>query len=87
MEKKFLLYVLYITMVEIRERSLEQNDKREYWLCNMLHNVPMSMIDERHIPEAYERVIESAKASGADSWLENRMREFYSLFPVHAPQP
>jgi hypothetical protein len=43
MERQFLLYILYITLVEMREQAYEQDDKRTYWLCNLLHNVPMAL--------------------------------------------
>jgi len=44
MERKFLLYLLYIALIDIRERAYEQNDKTTFGLCDLLHNVPLYLI-------------------------------------------
>ena len=83
MEQKFLLYVLYITLVEIREQAYEKNDKWQYWICDMLHNVPLALTSEDKTIEAYNKVLESVKHLGIESWLENRQKEFHSQFPEY----
>lgn len=85
MEKQFLLYLLYITLIEIRERSYEQNDKRTFWLCDMLHNVPLSLSSEEATQESYEHLIEKVRALGLDTWLEAREKEFYDRYPQYSP--
>jgi hypothetical protein len=83
MEKQFLLYLLYITLIEIRERSYEQNDKRTYWLCDLLHNAPLSLSSEDGTQEAYVHIIEKVRALGLDTWLEAREKEFYDRYPQY----
>ena len=81
MEKKFLLYLLYITLIEIRERSYEQNDKRTFWLCDLLHNVPLTLSSDDGIQQSYNDLIEKVGALGIESWLETRKKEFYERYP------
>ncbi len=40
-EKKFLAYILYTTLLEIREKAYEANDSRTYHLADILHNIPL----------------------------------------------
>jgi hypothetical protein len=83
MEQKFLLYVLYITLVEIREQAYEKKDNRLFWLCDMLHNIPFALTSEDATKEAYNRLLESVKHLGVENWLEHREKEFYSQFPEY----
>jgi hypothetical protein len=83
MEQKFLLYVLYITLVELREQALEKEDNRTFWLCDMLHNVPFALISEDSTKEAYNRLLGSVKHLGIENWLEQRQKEFYQQFPEY----
>jgi hypothetical protein len=82
MEKKFLLYLLYIALVDIRERSYENNDKASFWLTNLLHNVPSVLAEgDEGVKDAFERVCERVKHDDMDKWLETRMQEFYERYP------
>ena len=83
MEKKFLLYLLYITLIEIRERSYEVNDKRTFWLCDLMHNTPMALQTEEATKEAYSEIIEKVRALGIEEWLENRKKEFVEQNPQY----
>lgn len=83
MEQKFLLYVLYITLVEIREQALEKNDKKLFWLCDMLHNIPFALTSEGATKDAYNHLLESVKHLGIENWLECRRKEFYQRFPEY----
>jgi hypothetical protein len=81
MEKKFLLYLLYSALIDIRERSYEQNDKRTFWLCDLLHNVPLTLSSDDGILQSYNDLIEEVGALGLESWLETRKEEFYERYP------
>ena len=81
MEKQFLLYLLYIALVDMRERSYEKNDKASYWLCNLLHNVPLALTSEEGVKAAYETVCDRIEHDHMQKWLEDRKREFYDRFP------
>jgi len=81
MEKNFLLYLLYITLVELRERSYEQNDKRTFWLCDLLHNVPLALSSEESTQEVYNELIQNVHALGIEEWLETRKKEFTERYP------
>ncbi|OQP52801.1 hypothetical protein A4H97_24175 [Niastella yeongjuensis] len=83
MEKKFLLYVLYITLIEIRERSYESKDERIYGLCDLLHNIPLRLDSEKGIKEAYERLLEDVETLGIYDWLNARKQEFYQSYPEY----
>lgn len=81
MEKKFLLYLLYIVLIDIRERSLENGDSASYWLTNLLHNVPLAFDSDEDIKQAYEIVLERVEHDNMNKWLENRRQEFYASYP------
>lgn len=83
MEKDFLIYILYITLVEIREHSMEQNDKRIFWLCDLLHNIPFALKSEEETQAAYRTLLTDVKELGVDQWLEARKGEFLSRFPEY----
>jgi hypothetical protein len=78
MEKKFLLYLLYMTLVELREYAYENNDKKTFWMCDLLHNVPMSLETEHDTANAYKELQEKVASLGMEKWFENRTNEFRS---------
>lgn len=80
-EQKFLAYVLYITLVEIRSEAYETGNKRLFWLTDLLHNVPFSMLDETLAKEQYSDLLESVKHLKIDEWLKAREKEFYDRYP------
>ena len=82
-EKKFLAYVLYITLLEIRSEAYEKGNKRLYWLADLLHNAPFSILDEGLAKEEYLRMIESVKHLKIEEWLEAREKEFYDRYPEY----
>jgi hypothetical protein len=43
MERQFLLYLLYITLVDIRERAQEKGDQVTYNLSNLMHRMQQGM--------------------------------------------
>lgn len=81
MERKFLLYLLYITLVEIREYSHENKNERLFWLTDMLHNIPFQLDSEDNVKEAYSDIIDNVRELGIEKWLEARKVEFFSRFP------
>ena len=84
MQKEFLIYLLYITLVEIRERSYANKDERTFRLCNMLHNVPAALKSEEQRIDAYNKIVDDAEALNLKNWLDTRMVEFYARFPEYA---
>jgi hypothetical protein len=60
MEQKFLTFLLYITLVEIRAQAYEKNDTRLFWLCDMLHNVPGALLSENETKEAYKNLLSTS---------------------------
>ena len=85
MEKQFLLFLLYITLIDIRERTSENGDKASYWLCNLLHNVPLVLNHDDAIKEVYKGVLARVKQDGMNKWLETRIQEFYAAYPDFKP--
>lgn len=79
-EKKFLAYILYSTLLEIRENAYNSNDSRLYHLADMLHNVPFSLLDEESAKSEYNKVLETVEQLNVPQWLEQRMEEFKNRF-------
>lgn len=82
-EKKFLAHVLSITLLEIRIQAYEMGDKRLYWLSDLLHNVPFSLLDDELAKKRYEELIENVNSLKIDDWLEKRREEFYQRYPEY----
>ena len=83
MEQKFLMYVLYITLVELREYAYEINDKKVFWFCDMLHNTPYDLGSVDDAKVGYEHLLSKVKHLGIEKWLETRKQEFYNIFPEY----
>ncbi len=81
MKKEFLLYLIYITLIEIRERSLETNDKMTFLLCDLLHNIPLHIKSDKNINEAYKDLKEKVEEKGLQNWFKTRKDEFLSRNP------
>jgi hypothetical protein len=83
MEKKFLFYLLYSVLIDIRERSYEKDDKACYWLSNLLHNVPLVLADgdDVGVDRIYADLLDKIKYDRMEKWLENRKQEFVDRYP------
>jgi hypothetical protein len=86
MELKFLMYVLHITLVSMREKAYEPKDKQTFWLCDMLHNTPLYLDSETNAKEAYQNLLDTVNHLGIEKWLEVRKEEFYNRFPEYKEQ-
>ncbi|MFT4154700.1 hypothetical protein [Parafilimonas sp.] len=80
-EKKFLAYILYITLLEIRESAYADNNSRLYHLADMLHNIPFSLLDDEQAKEEYKKVLQTVEELKIFDWLNNRVKEFKQRFP------
>lgn len=80
-EKRFLAYILYITLLEIREAAYAENNSRLYHLADMLHNAPLSLLNDQSAKEEYEKVLQTVEELNIADWLSNRMKEFKERFP------
>ena len=76
MEKKFLLYALYVALIDIRERSCENDDRRTFWLTNLLHNVPLHIDSDEEVEETLRRVFENAESCNLTGWMNKRLDDF-----------
>jgi len=81
MEKQFLAYILYITLLEIRENALEEDNSRIYHLTDILHNVPTSLLEDEEAKEEYKRIVNAVKGLKIYDWWKNRRNEFEQRFP------
>lgn len=81
-EKKFLAYILYITLLEIREKSYAEENSRLYYLIDMLHNVPFSLLNDEDTKMEYIKILDTVEALGIYDWLNNRRKEFSERFPA-----
>lgn len=75
--------MLYTALIDIRERSYENNDKASFWLSDLLHNIPMQLASEDDIKEAYESLREKIDERGAQNWFNKRKEEFHHRYPEY----
>jgi hypothetical protein len=83
MEKKFLLYLLYAALIEIRERSYERKDNVSYWLCDLLHNIPLQLLSNEDTKDTYTYLLDNINELGVQKWFDNRKDEFENRFPEY----
>lgn len=81
METKFLLYLLYISLIDIRERSYESKDDITFGLCDLLHNIPLQLTSEEGAKDAYNYLVSNVESLGLEKWMNTRLTEFYNRFP------
>lgn len=86
MEKKFLLYILYITLIEIREYSYENKNEKFFWLADMMHDIPFQLETENDIKNAYKSLLEKVEELNINNWLETKQQDFFSRFPEFKDQ-
>lgn len=80
-KKKFLSYVLYITLVEIREKAYESKDSRLFHLSDILHNIPLSLLNDELVESEYDELLKSVETLNISDWLDSRITEFRQRFP------
>ncbi len=80
-EKRFLAYVLYVTLLEIRESAYAEKNSKLYHLADMLHNTPFSLLNDELAKEEYEKILQTVEELKIFDWLNNRMKEFKDRFP------
>jgi hypothetical protein len=85
MEESFLQYLLYTVLIDVRARASENGDTVSFGLCNLLHNVPISLASGRNAKEVYKVFIEKVEADGLQDWLIIRQKEFNNRFNKDKP--
>ena len=83
MEKDFLLYLLYIALIDIRGRSYELNDKATFGLCDLLHRLPLQLMHDEGVKGAYADFLKSIEERGLQEWIKVRMEEFHTRYPEY----
>ncbi|MCC6290050.1 MAG: hypothetical protein IT249_19390 [Chitinophagaceae bacterium] len=83
MEKQFLQYLLYIALIDIRERSYENGDKKSFYLADILHNVPLQLNHDKDIKEAYKNLLDNIEVLGLREWFNKRYEEFLESYPEY----
>ena len=82
-EKKFIAYLLYATLPEIRENAYKSQNKRLFELTNLLHKVPLSMLNDDSSKDCYKEILDNVKDKQIDEWFELREQEFFERFPEY----
>jgi hypothetical protein len=82
-EKNFLAYLLYITLLEIREDAYKEKNSRVYYLTDLLHNAPFSLLDEDAARKEYKSILSSVDSLNITDWLKAREDEFYKRYPEY----
>jgi hypothetical protein len=81
MEKQFLMYIMYATFIELRLSAYENSDQKSINLCNLLHTIPLILIEDDTGKLGYQALLEKLEVRDMNSWLSNRKKEFKARFP------
>jgi hypothetical protein len=52
-----------------------------FWLCDLLHNIPLQLSSEKDIGEAYENLKIKVEEMGLQKWFKTLQDEFLSENP------
>lgn len=78
-EQKFLYYLLYSALSEIRTEGENIKNKRVYWVSDLLRKLPL-VLDQAASDEEYEcafmELKKNAEKKKLSFWLESRLKEF-----------
>ncbi|KAA5539048.1 hypothetical protein [Adhaeribacter rhizoryzae] len=76
--RKFLFYLLYSALIEIREEAYNIGNKKIFRLSDYLHNLPLVLENrgesEHQIEEIVQELEELAKHDGLINWI-NQIKE------------
>ena len=75
-EQQFLAYIVYITLLEVREKAYSDKDSRLYHLADLIHNIPFRLLSESSSKEEYNRLLDAVEFLNITDWLKAREREF-----------
>lgn len=75
-DKKILYKLLHQTLIEIRERAHEIKDKKIFALSDMMHNLPLTLLNDQNSYDDLLKTIEGkAEGHGAKAWVDNALRQ------------
>ncbi len=75
-----MLYVLYISLVEVRERSHEK-DSHIFKLCDLIHNISLQLRSQEDAEKAYQNLADNVALHNIQSCLDKRLEECYARNP------
>lgn len=79
MEEKYLFNALYDALLEFREDAVLRNDMRTFHICDLLHNLPLQLLNRKSTEERkelYEELSEHANSHpGLKLWLEGVVKQ------------
>lgn len=77
-EKEYLYNLLYSALVQIRADAHERKDKKNFRICDLLHNVPLKLLkatDTHDYKKIFEELNSYVDSSGMRPWLDSEIKE------------
>ena len=83
MEKRFICYLLFPALIEIREHAYETGDKKSFWLFNLTHNAPLVLAEcADRLEDILAQIVDRVEHDHMENWLNARKREFLDCYPA-----
>ncbi|AYB29337.1 hypothetical protein [Chryseolinea soli] len=77
-EKELLYKLLYQVLIEIREEAHLKENKKIFYLSDLVHNVPLQLRNAKNESD-YERILkkieERAENRNMEKWLKNALSQ------------
>lgn len=77
-DKELLYKLLYQVLIEIREEAHLKENKKIFYLRDLVHNVPLQLRNAQNESD-YERILkkieERAESRNMESWLKNALSQ------------
>ena len=81
--------MMHRAFVDFRGEAYERKDKRVYWISNLLHNLPLRLLNiekEEEIVDAFKEIKRIAIESGMEPWFNEEVEEITKFYD-NPPNP
>lgn len=77
-EKEYLHRLMHTAFVIIRAEAYERKDKKAFRICDLLHNVPLKILNiekEEEYKIIYQELLNYVNSNGMKTWLDSNINE------------
>ncbi|WP_212002525.1 hypothetical protein [Chitinophaga sp. HK235] len=75
-KREYLAFLLQAAFTDLEIHGKSTGNKPLYWLCHLLHDVPVQLLHPDTAAKECKNLEEKFKELKVEKWLENRKREY-----------
>lgn len=77
-EKDYLYKLIYSALVQMRADAYDKNDKKNFRICDLLHNVPLKLLQSTEESD-YDKILQELNtyvdSAGMRQWFDSEIQE------------